>query len=89
MMTQHYWAVRPARMELKYTRIERAPDAVTAVAQAFGRVPALASKLAVVYVGTWLVKDLGTSVAALRIDKRRIGLLEAADGWFDPYKEAR
>lgn len=74
-----YYAVMPnwpKRDEaLKVCRIEKAPDAREAVHLAFGR--GSHNK------GTWLVKE--TTLPVIRSDNKRIAMLTATDGWFDPF----
>jgi hypothetical protein len=84
-MAFHYWAVKPADMELKFVRIERAEFPRVAVALAFGR-PFHSPKYE---VGRWSVKDLGTRVSVIQSDNKRIRLLEDKSGWFDPYEGER
>jgi hypothetical protein len=70
-MTNHYWAVRPKATPM-HIRIEQAHSAYRAVCLAFGRP---------IGVDLWEAKDLGTRVAVLRSDKRRIALLTSPEGW--------
>jgi hypothetical protein len=80
-----YWAVRPASQGGNNTRIEKAETAVRACELAFGRSFANPKY----NIGHWQAKDLGTRVSVIQSDKKRIELLTAKEGWFDPYQEAK
>lgn len=70
-----YWAVRPADTKnygLSFVRIEHADNARQAAQLAFGRG---------VRPGQFLAKDLGSRVAVLQSDNRRIALLQDPAGW--------
>lgn len=73
-MANHYWAVRPVNPELHKvaTRIEQAPTAIKAYNLAFGRGSP---------EGAYEAKDLGSRVAAIQSDKKRIELLTSPDNW--------
>jgi len=73
-VTSFYWAVRPIRHENNpaATRIEKAYTAKKACELAFGRP---------IYAGVWEAKNLGTRLAIIQSDKKRIALLRSPEGW--------
>jgi hypothetical protein len=70
-MAQHYWAVRPVTMP-EAIRIEKAATPRQAVALAFGRP---------IRFGGYEAKDLGTRVAVIQSDNKRIALLKDPQNW--------
>ena len=77
---ERYWAVRPKTdKDNKSTRIEKAETARRACLLAFGR-EGIRNR------GVWAAKDLGTHVAVIRSDSKRIALLQSEEGWIDPYE---
>jgi hypothetical protein len=71
MPYQHYWAVRPKSMP-EHIRIEKAATAMHAYELAFGRGNPW---------GAYEVKDLGTRVAVIQSDTKRMALLTSPEGW--------
>jgi hypothetical protein len=73
---KHYWAVRPVKQP-DQVRIEQASTALEACGLAFGR-PILSrhGERAV-----WEAKDLGTRVAVIQSDNKRLALLRDPAGW--------
>lgn len=68
-----YFAVRPTSTPDKNIRIEKAPTPSEAARLAFGRGP---------YGPNWSWKDLGTRVAVIHSDKKRVALLLDPHGWY-------
>lgn len=68
----HYYAVKPKGWEPKFVRIERAGAPEDAIRLAFGRP---------IYNGNYEWKDLGTRVAVIQSDNKRIALLTDPKGW--------
>lgn len=79
------WAVKPVGRE-DAIRIERADDPIRAIELAFGRSHPRNSPLAKYDIGRWLAKNLGTRIAVVQSDTKRIALLRDPAGWFDPYQ---
>lgn len=71
MNKQRYYAVRPASQGGQNTRIEKSASPQGACALAFGRGSEKGFQ--------W--KDLGTRVAIIQSDKKRIELLTSPEGW--------
>lgn len=75
-MKKYYWAVRPQSYDVKYTRIEHAETAREALRLAFGiRLTPVDRR------GAWIAKNLGTRVAVIQSDNKRIALLTSEEGW--------
>lgn len=75
MNRSHYYAVKPTGYEPKYCRIEKAAMPRDAVRLAFGKVYGQWDKNRYQYV------DLGTTVAIMRSDRKRIALLSDPNNW--------
>ncbi len=90
-MTQKYWAVMPAssgppNWTLQNCRIEKGERAADALQLAFGRGNPDNTRAAKYDIGVWLAKDLGSLVAVIQSDKKRVALLRDTTGWVDPYE---
>jgi hypothetical protein len=73
-MAQFYWAVRPTsqRDYGPAIRIEKAGTAREACRLAFGRG---------IRPGSWEAKNMGSRVAIIQSDNKRIALLKDPNGW--------
>jgi len=71
-MTMRYWAIRPKEYPVQYTRIEKAATSYEACRLAFGPPGNPAN---------YIAKDLGTRVAVIHSDKKRIALLTDPNNW--------
>lgn len=71
MPRRFYWAVRP-KAAPDYIRIEQAHTSYGACSLAFGRPFRLEN---------WEAKNLGTRVAVIQSDNKRIALLKDPNGW--------
>lgn len=74
-MSLTYYAVRPRDLT-SHIRIEKAVSPREALRIAFGVTPAAGR----IY-GEFYAKSLGTTVATIRSDKKRIAALTSPDGW--------
>jgi len=71
---------------LQHLRIERGNRGVDACRLAFGReMFPDGSPHAARECGHWLVKDLGTRVAVIQSQRKKMELLNDRSGWVDPY----
>jgi hypothetical protein len=70
-----YWAAYPKSHSVSYCRIEKAASALEAIRKAFGLTPDK---------GRWLAKDMGSTVAIIQSNPKRLALLNDPTGWIDP-----
>jgi hypothetical protein len=81
-----YWAVKP-KGRGDVIRIERTSTPIQAVRLAFGDTPYRSANLLYLNRDRYEAKNLGTRLAVIQSDRKRMALLKDPTGWFDPWKD--